>query len=155
MSTTLDPRTGPLDFFSADHRRCDEVWARVEAAIDDENAKEAERLFGEFDAAMRLHLAMEEEILFPAFEAATGMRGGPTHVMRMEHQQMRGVLDQMARAVSTGDFDAVADHGDTLMMLIQQHNMKEEGMLYPMTERALGGAAWGDVAERLAKMYAR
>jgi hemerythrin-like domain-containing protein len=155
MSNSLDPRTGPVDFFTADHRHCDEVWARVEAAIDGDDAKEATRLFAEFDAAMRLHLAMEEEVLFPAFEAATGMRGGPTHVMRMEHQQMRGMLDQMARAAATGDFDSVSDHGDTLMMLIQQHNLKEEGMLYPMTERALGGAAWGEVGDRLAKMYAR
>lgn len=38
-------------------------------------------------------------MLFPAFEAATGMTGGgPTQVMRMEHQQMRGAPTQMAVA---------------------------------------------------------
>ena len=36
--------------------------------------------------------------------------------MRMEHTQMRGVLDQMAQAAKSGDFGAVVDHGDTLML---------------------------------------
>jgi DUF438 domain-containing protein len=151
----LDPRQStPSTFFTADHRRCDELWARLEAAADGDEAA-VPGAFAEFDAAMRLHLDLEEQVLFPAFEEATGMRGGPTQVMRMEHAQMRALLDRMAQAAASGDAEAVVDRGDTLMMLIQQHNLKEEGMLYPMTERALGGPAWSPVAERLATMYAR
>jgi iron-sulfur cluster repair protein YtfE (RIC family) len=65
------------------------------------------------------------------------------------------VLDAMARAAATGNVDSVLDHGDTLLMLIQQHNLKEEGMLYPMAERALGGAAWGPIAEAIGQSYGR
>jgi hemerythrin-like domain-containing protein len=102
-----------------------------------------------FSARLLHHLAMEEDILFPAFEAATGMRGGPTHVMRSEHTQMRAVLTEMERRMSTGDLDGLLDQGDTLLMLIQQHNAKEEGMLYPMAEQALG-EQWDSLAARLA-----
>ena len=102
-----------------------------------------------FDAKVRRHLAMEEEVLFPAFEEATGMHGaGPTVVMRMEHQQMRALLDTMGKAAETGNIDDVLGHGDTLLMLIQQHNRKEEGMLYPMADNALG-EAWQKVREDL------
>ncbi|MDC0358952.1 hemerythrin domain-containing protein, partial [Oligoflexia bacterium] len=88
--------------------------------------------------AMRRHFAMEEEVLFPAFENASGMsQGGPTFVMRMEHDQMRGVLDQMGTLMAAGNFEDVKDQGDTLLMLIQQHNIKEEGMLYPMCDEHL------------------
>ena len=88
-------------------------------------------------------------MLFPAFEQATGMNGmGPTAVMRMEHEQMRGVLSQMEQEASRGDYDALSDHGDTLQMLIQQHNVKEEGMLYPMCERTLT-PRWAEIAGRL------
>jgi hemerythrin-like domain-containing protein len=38
--------------------------------------------------------------------------------------------------------------GDTLLMLIQQHNQKEEHMLYTMAERALA-ADWAKLRERL------
>lgn len=153
MPAAPDPRSGPETFFTADHRHCDELWAKVEAAADGGDPKEAAKALAEFDAAMRLHLEMEEEILFPAIERAMNMHGmGPTQMMRMEHAQMRGVLDTMARAAATGAVDGVLDHGDTLMMLIQQHNLKEEGILYPMAERGLG-ASWAAIGEQLAKKY--
>jgi hemerythrin-like domain-containing protein len=104
-----------------------------------------------FERDLRRHLAMEEELLFPAFEAASGMHdAGPSHVMRMEHEQMRGVLDQMAAAAGRGDRDELLDQGETLHILIQQHNMKEEGMLYPMAEQLLG-AEWPGLREKLAR----
>ncbi len=143
--------SGPAGFFTQDHRDCDSAWAAVEQAVET-NAGAAEA-FQHFDRAMQRHLGMEEEVLFPALEQATGMQGGPTMVMRQEHKQMRAVLDQMRGAAEAGEFDALLDHGDTLLMLIQQHNMKEEGMLYPLAERMLSGS-WQQLAARLAE-YAK
>jgi hemerythrin-like domain-containing protein len=76
--------------------------------------------------------------------------GGPTAMMRMEHQQMIGLLDQIGSAMSTGDTEEALDLGDTLLMVIQQHNVKEEGMLYPMAENMLAGE-WASLAEQLEK----
>lgn len=126
-------------FFTKDHHDCDAQWANVEAAAESGDNAAASQAFAAFDRDMRHHLGMEEDILFPAFEQATGMMGGPTQVMRAEHRQMRALLDEMGRAMEAGDPDLALDHGDTLLMLIQQHNVKEEGMLYPMAEQALGG----------------
>jgi iron-sulfur cluster repair protein YtfE (RIC family) len=153
MSATLDPGQGPVAFFTGDHRRCDESWAAVESAADSGDMPATFAAFETFDRAMRLHLDLEEGLLFPALEAATAMRGGPTQVMRMEHDQMRGVLDQMALAVGDGDVDGVIDHGDTLLMLVQQHNLKEEGVLYPMAQSVLG-AGWAPIAEKIRARYA-
>ena len=33
--------------------------------------------------------------MFPIFEEVTGMTQGPTMVMRMEHSQMRGILEDL------------------------------------------------------------
>jgi hemerythrin-like domain-containing protein len=85
------------------------------------------------------HLAMEEEVLFPAFEARTGMRSGPTEVMRMEHAQMRDLLRDMADAVAAGNQGRFLGLSETLNMLMQQHNLKEENMLYPMSDQVLAG----------------
>jgi len=77
-------------------------------------------------------------VIFPAFEQATGMTdGGPTSVMRSEHAQMRGLIEQMGVAADADNYDELVDIGDTLLMLTQQHNQKEEQMLYPMCDRAL------------------
>lgn len=130
-----------------DHRDCDALWAELEQAP----AERQLELWRAFDKALRRHFAMEEEVLFPAIENATGMHGpGPTMVMRMEHGQMRALLDQMEGAAASGDMDSVIDQGDTLLMLIQQHNVKEEGMLYPLADQALE-PQWEQLEGRLAQ----
>lgn len=139
-----DDGEGLIGFFTEDHRSCDRDWAAVEAAADGGDLLAA---FTAFDKHMRKHLAMEEDVLFPAFEESTGMVGGPTHVMRGEHVQMRALLDEMGRLAHAGDARGVLDQGDTLMMLIQQHNVKEEGMLYPMCSMHL---AWAPIKGKIA-----
>ena len=86
---------------------------------------------------MEQHFQMEETVLFPTFEEISGMRQGPTQVMRMEHQQMRNLLARMSEAVSSGDGEKILEVGETMMILMQQHNVKEEGILYPMADQHL------------------
>jgi len=152
MTTEADLEAGPATFFTTDHRASDALWADVEAAVDDDDSAAAQAAFVAFEAATRRHFAMEEEVLFPAFEKATGMTMGPTQVMRSEHEQMRGLLSQMA-LVAASDLAALVEHGDTLLMLTQQHNLKEEGMLYPMAEAHLG-AEWPELARELRRYLA-
>jgi hemerythrin-like domain-containing protein len=127
-----------VDFLGGDHRACDDLFASAEVAVAQKNWDSARSLFERFQTAMAHHLAMEEEVLFPAFEARTGMRTGPTEVMRMEHAQMRGLLQEMAGAVANADESRYLGLSETLNMLMQQHNLKEENMLYPMSDQVLG-----------------
>jgi len=148
-SGTPGPDAGLAEYFTCDHRACDSEWAEVETAADAGDDAAVRAHFERFEAHMRRHLAMEEELLFPAVEAATGMHdAGPTQVMRMEHEHMRAVLDQMAAAMARGDREELLDQGDTLHILIQQHNVKEEGVLYSMAERALG-RDWPELRAKL------
>ena len=128
-----------LDFLGSDHRACDDLFASAETAAAQKNWDSARSLFERFQTAMAHHLAMEEDVLFPAFEARTGMRAGPTQVMRMEHEQMRSLLQDMASAVATCNQNGYLGLSETLNMLMQQHNLKEENMLYPMSDQVLGG----------------
>ena len=146
-STTQD---GPKTFFEGDHRRCDALWSQVEGAVDaGAHEGDAWRVFAD---AMERHFQMEEEVLFPRLEERTGMPpgAGPTAVMRAEHAQMRGLLAQMDAVAQRGDWEELLDHGDTLLMLTQQHNVKEEGILYPMADQALG-AVWEGLRTELAR----
>ncbi|MDX2322458.1 MAG: hemerythrin domain-containing protein, partial [Moritella sp.] len=65
---------------------------------------------------------------------------GPTEVMRNEHEQMRRMMTQMVEAIASKDTERFFGLSETLMMLMQQHNMKEEQMLYPMTQAHLPDA---------------
>ena len=128
-----------LDFLGSDHRACDDQFASAESAAAQRSWDSARTLFDRFQAAMEHHLSMEETVLFPAFEARTGNSMGPTQVMRMEHEQMRGLMRDMAGAAAAGDQRAFLGLSETLNMLMQQHNLKEENMLYPMSDQVLSG----------------
>ena len=149
--TSIDIATGLAAFFEQDHRDCDSRWADVEELLDTEDIDTARPAWQKYEASMRRHLAMEEDILFPAFNEISGMgSGGPVAMMKMEHQQMLGLLEQIGDAIESGDAQEAMDIGDTLLMLIQQHNVKEEGMLYPMAQNMLAGH-WAELAVELEK----
>jgi iron-sulfur cluster repair protein YtfE (RIC family) len=126
---------------TADHRQCDELFARAEELVSNADWKQASASYDAFRAAMEHHFSMEEEALFPQFEQRVGNAMGPTQVMRMEHIQMRKLFDDMGDAVRQQDRERYLGLSETLMMLMQQHNMKEEQMLYPMTDQVFGGEA--------------
>lgn len=69
-------------------------------------------------------------------------------MMRLEHEQMRRLLEEMTAAIDGGCSDDYLGMSETLLLYMQQHNLKEENMLYPMSNRALAGAAI-DLASRL------
>ncbi len=125
------------EFMTAEHRECDRLFAEAEAAVAAGDWTEATARFTAFADLTLLHLRREEEVLFPEFEARTGMTDGPTTVMRMEHDQMRTLLEAMRRALTDHDADAFLGDAETFMILTQQHDMKEEQVLYPMSDQAL------------------
>ncbi|MDH5560053.1 MAG: hemerythrin domain-containing protein [Deltaproteobacteria bacterium] len=127
-----------LSFMDLDHKRCDRLYANGETAIFDGKTEEGIELITYFITGMLRHFDIEEKVLFPAFESETGMVQGPTMVMRMEHQQMISLLQQMETAVESGDKETITGIGETMVVLMQQHNIKEEGMLYPMIDQHLG-----------------
>lgn len=132
------------------HKHCDELFADAESACGDGDWGSGKRLFEDFRGQLEAHFASEEDLLFPAFESATGMTSGPTEVMRGEHRQMRDLLGQMGDGLAEHDGEAFSGAAETLLILMQQHNMKEENILYPMCDNALGASGIGDtLAERL------
>ena len=128
------------EFMTQDHKDCDELFAQMEESVakkDDEAIEKFEKFFD----ALTSHFKMEEMVLFPAFEQSSGMSQGPTQVMVMEHEQMRELGSKMSKAVDSGNKDEFFGLSETLMILMQQHNMKEEQMLYTMIEQHLGDDA--------------
>jgi hemerythrin-like domain-containing protein len=125
-------------FMTSNHHACDELFASAEESVGNGDWAKGNSNFAAFLAAMKDHFALEEEILFPAFDKKTGMDMGPTFVMRSEHKQMRKIFDDMQQALGERDSEGYLGLSETLLMLMQQHNMKEEQMLYRMMDQELG-----------------
>ena len=141
MQTVTERLTG-------EHRSCDDLFAAAEAGAADGNLDAARSGLESFVTDMEHHFQREEQVLFPAFEARTGQSQGPTMVMRGEHEQMRQLFRELRQSLAREDSERFLGLSETLLMLMQQHNAKEEQMLYPMSDQVLGG----EVEELIGRM---
>ncbi|MBJ7313479.1 hemerythrin domain-containing protein [Rugamonas sp. CCM 8940] len=140
------------NYLEQDHHDCDQRYAHAEALVNQGDWDGAGAEFAVFRRQLEGHLAMEEQVMFPALEQAMGSANGPTAVMRGEHGHMRAILQDMHAAIAQREQDDFFDHADTLRMLMRQHNLKEEGILYPMADRMLAPPQVAAVLAAMADM---
>ncbi len=121
-------------YFSHDHEELDAAFVAFQKLkrMDYDAAKE---YFKKFKFGLHRHIAWEEEILFPLFENATGMKeGGPTAVMREEHRQIKEALERIHKKVQVKDPNSDQEEA-LLWRVLKEHNDKEESILYPAIDR--------------------
>lgn len=133
-----------MEYLQADHRRLDGIMGSCKQMAEGGNIEGARAAFSEFQQGLLRHIRIEEEMLFPEFEAATGLpkEGGPTGVMRYEHVEIQRLLG-LILDVFQGAQPSVAEFErlrSALVALLHEHNMKEERILYPMTDQMVAPA---------------
>jgi uncharacterized protein (DUF2249 family)/hemerythrin superfamily protein len=139
-------------YLQADHQRLDAIIPLVERLADAGSFAEARARFGDFACGLDWHINVEEQLVFPFFEAKTGMTQGPTTVMRVEHKDIRERIRHVVTALDAGDAARVGDALGELTTVLAAHNLKEERMLYPMTDRAIDTL---EAQERLVRRIAK
>ena len=128
---------------TADHRHCDHLLATFEERV---AVKDWDRAVGDSQGlatALLDHFEREEQRLFPELLAVDPRATGPVRVMTLEHQQMRALLADLEGAIGKRAPDDCLGLVETLHFLIQQHNAKEEGILYPLADQGLTSRADG------------
>ncbi|MDN3679719.1 hemerythrin domain-containing protein [Vibrio tapetis subsp. quintayensis] len=128
-------------FMTQHHKTCDDLLVEAEAMLANKDWAAFATQWAQFEKETLHHFDLEEQILFPAFEEQTGMTAGPTMVMRQEHAQVKAMMQQMAAAIEQQDIERAMGSSESIMIFIQQHNMKEEQILYPMTDSHLNNSA--------------
>lgn len=126
------------EFLTQDHRTCDEDLVKAEREFSDGDLQSGTESFRKFRDAVLHHFRMEEEILFPEMEKVTGSGPGPLAVMKMEHNQMRMFLEQLEKAASANDKKSFLQNAESMLYFIQQHNGKEEQIVYRMADQIIG-----------------
>lgn len=124
-------------YCAKDHAQCDAMYHAVLASVTARDWPRAALRFAGFAQALTHHMAMEEMVLFTAFEQATRTHAGPIQLLRVEHQQLRGLMQRLAEAIAQCHLIDFADHADTFRIMLQQHSLKEDGILYPLADRVL------------------
>jgi regulator of cell morphogenesis and NO signaling len=98
--------------------------------------------------ALRRHIYLEEEILFPLLREAEPNLMAPIFVMLREHAQMWRTLGALERELGTGTGD-VHQTCRQLSVALLHHNLKEEKVLYPRADQALTEPAAAKLREFL------
>lgn len=100
-------------------------------------------------AALRRHIYLEEEFVFPRLRAA-GLFAALI-VMYREHGELWTILDELDAAVAVNPpSQATARLCTTLLQELDAHNSKEEPIIYPQVDAALTGDAAISLREFLA-----
>lgn len=111
-----------------DHHRIDDGFARFARSLGEASVDRT--AFDEAAAGLRHHIYVEETLHFPVLRAAGLM--GPILVMLREHGEIWDLLDATAAAL---DDSAAAGEVQSLWprlaAVLEQHNAKEEQILYP------------------------
>jgi iron-sulfur cluster repair protein YtfE (RIC family) len=124
------------DYLGSDHQRLDTMLSRVRELVEQREFARAAAQFKEFSHGLNHHIDAEERVLFPAFEERTGLRSGPTQVMRAEHIRIREWMSGVTASLNGSDDTEARRALNMLTDLLTSHNMKEEHILYPMTDGA-------------------
>jgi iron-sulfur cluster repair protein YtfE (RIC family) len=123
--------------FEHDHHVIDEQFAQFKRGL-----VEGEWLEEPFNGAsegLRHHIYVEEESLFPFLRV--GGLVAPAMVMLREHGEIWQALDSVDSEIRGGRDASRALAGiATLESALEQHNMKEERILYPASGQVLSAA---------------
>lgn len=98
-------------------------------------------------AGLASHARIEDELLFVPLEEQIGGEMGPLAVMRLEHDEIEGVLERLQEVEGPTEGRTIATR---LAQLARDHFAKEEQVLYPMAENVLDA----DELERLGAEWA-
>ena len=90
--------------------------------------------------ALRRHIYLEEEFLFPLLHEAEPGLAAPMFVMLREHAQIWDTLDSLEHAADTGRGTGFTLPKRLTVQLLH-HNLKEEKILYPRADDLLPPAA--------------
>ena len=130
---------GVNEALSWDHDRLDDLESRAFKARERGDFTQAKAIYSVFAFGLKRHIRFEEELLFPEFETRAGIsaEAGPTAVMRDEHREILDCLDRIEKGIGDGS-TPLESLRHTLHLVLGNHNLKEENIVYPLTDRALG-----------------
>jgi quercetin dioxygenase-like cupin family protein/hemerythrin-like domain-containing protein len=124
-----------MQLLGGDHRRLDTLLADAKLSLSSGDLARARERFAAFRRGLERHIEAEEEVLFPALEAAGSGAARPIAVMRAEHAEIRRLMADVAACLERAGGERFVMPLAALTARIYAHNGKEERVLYPTADR--------------------
>jgi uncharacterized protein (DUF2249 family)/hemerythrin-like domain-containing protein len=130
---------GVAEYLNWDHQRLDALLSEVHRRLERGSCAAATPRFAEYRCGLGRHIEMEEQILLPAFETVTGVGGNPMATIYTEHETAHRMCEEIAEALAADDRARAFGLVEALREMLLRHNLKEERLLYPTSDRLAGG----------------
>jgi hypothetical protein len=119
---------------SSQHKQLGDLFDRVLASMDGGRPRLAVNDFLLFSTALEAHMAVEEDIYFPALHGLRDDVGGELVELVSEHVRIRGELSRVQKRLNGGNRVAAQQALDDLASLVGRHEKQEEGLLARIAE---------------------
>ena len=136
----------PMTILKADHREAKQLMT---ALADSEEGKERNAMAAELERALTLHMAIEEEYVYPLVAEKVGAED--EEEAEIEHGLAREGLAKLMSMVEMPGFGAAVE---MLKGGILHHVEEEETELLPSLKEAMGREEWLALGDSLAKAKA-
>lgn len=120
-----------------DHHKYDAALDECEMAADVGEWKNAKHLFQNFVSDLKLHMQMEDEVLYPLFIAENGDPDGVINHLSEEHDYLVHLVHDLAYIIRSNDFDHFLDCLEPLHTAMKQHNEHEERVFLNMANQSI------------------
>jgi hemerythrin-like domain-containing protein len=125
--TAGDP---PLETVAHEHRRLDELLARVRAALDGEgNEGSAQAAISRLEHALEAHFLREESLYYPTLWALRPELESPLRRLTAQHAEFRSRLSALAEALDAGTIPRARLDATRFVELFGEHESAEERAL--------------------------
>jgi hemerythrin superfamily protein len=131
-----DPRD-VVDVLALDHRHLDGMFAGALPLLNRGDAAGAAPRIREFAAALKRHMAAEDDVLAPSLAASAGKRDDdPLQVMLREHAEISRQLSVIEECLAAPDAGELGAFCAILSGTLAKHEHREENNLFPQWRAA-------------------
>ena len=120
-----------------DHRKYQAALEACDIAAGVREWKEAVQGFNAFVDELKLHMRMEDEVLYPFFKEEAGDPDDEIGDLRYEHEKLAGLLYSLAIVIKHKDYDHFEECLKPLYQTLVEHNAHEEAVFSRISGHAL------------------
>jgi hemerythrin-like domain-containing protein len=120
-----------------EHSLYEDLLTECHYAVENEDWEGVNLIFSQLVMHLKRHIALEEEVLYPAYESAPHAPQGPTTALREEHSTIIRLLQDMAPVIRTRDSEHLLECLAHLENQMIKHHEKEEDIFLPMASLIL------------------
>jgi len=111
-----------------DHHKYDEMLTECEMAAEMADWKDAVRLFNEFTSDLKLHMQLEDEVLYPIFEQKETNPESEITELHEEHDNLVRLLRDLITVIKSKNIDHFLESLLPLHKAMNEHNEHEEAV---------------------------